>query len=384
MNTNETVILNSLQLLFQRIKESSPISKQELRDDTGLSWAVVSSSVNKLVDTGYVVPYGKQQTQGAGRKADEYDVNSQKNYFIGIDLNDMGILCVVTDMKGRVVKQCEKEFATREKEYVLEQLYDVIDRFFEEFQNNQILGIGVAVQGVVDLIDGKSVYISKIKGWNDVPLKKLFEERYGVETSILHDPDCLMKTESVFGCLRGSDVADAIMVFISHRTGVGMSIMINGQIYHGVHGKSGELGYMIVTDSREGAGRLLEEHVTKSGILRDYKSANSGEEITYHDFVARLKSGDELCKSVYTQLGEYLGFAISSAGNILNPELIVVHASSCDCPELLYETICDFVTRNTYDKTVELRLSGLGRSAIAIGSALTAIEKAIHMLPQNI
>ena len=99
MSNNEAVVLNSQQLLFQRIKESSPVSKQQLRTDTGLSWAVVSDSVNKLVDTGYVVPYGKQQSQGAGRKADEYDINSQKNYFIGIDLNDMGVLCVVTDMK---------------------------------------------------------------------------------------------------------------------------------------------------------------------------------------------------------------------------------------------------------------------------------------------
>ena len=379
MSNNEAIVLNSQQLLFQRIKESSPVSKQQLRTDTGLSWAVVSDSVNKLVDTGYVVPYGKQQSQGAGRKADEYDINSQKNYFIGIDLNDMGVLCVVTDMKGRIVKQCEKEFATREKEHVLTLLYGIVDKFFEEFQSNQILGIGIAVQGVVDLIEGSSIYISKIQNWNHVPLKKLFEERYGIMTSVLHDPDCLMKTETVFGCLKGSDVSQAIMVSISHRTGIGMSIMINGQIYHGVHGKAGEIGYMIVNDRQDGSLGLLEEYVTKSGILREYSQTNpDGGEISYREFVERLQNGDEICNKIYKQLGKYIGFAVSSSANFLNPELIVIHASYCDCPELLYETISDFVTHNTYDKTVELRFSGLGRSAIAIGSALTAIEKAIQ------
>lgn len=381
MNGNEAVVLNSQQLLFQKIKESSPVSKQQLRTDTGLSWAVVSDSVNKLVDTGYIVPYGKQQSQGAGRKADEYDINSQKNYFIGIDLNDMGVLCVVTDMKGRIVKQYEKEFALRERDHVLEQLYGVIDKFFEEFQSNQILGIGIAAQGVVDLIEGKSICIHKIKNWDNVPLKELFEERYGVMTNVLHDPDCLMKTETVFGCLKSSDVSNTIMVFISHRTGIGMSIMINDQIYHGCHGKSGEIGYTIVRDEENNSVGLLEEYVTKAGILREYsRIKQEDEEINYREFVERLQNGDEICSKVYKQLGEYIGFAVSSAANFLNPELIVIHASHCDYPEILYETISDFVTKNTYDKTVELRLSGLGRSAIAIGSALTAIEKAIQKI----
>lgn len=378
MSSSENTVLNSPQILLNRIKERGPISKQELKRTTGLSWAAVSTSVNELVDAGYVVPISKKESQGPGRKADEYDINPDNNYFIGIDFNDKGMLCVVTDLKGRVIRQKEREFSIKEKNHILEQLYENVDTFFEEFPDKRIWGIGIGAQGVVDVFEGVSVYIAKIKNWNNVPLKQLFEERYQVEVRVLHDPDCLMKSELSLGSLQEKNVTDVIMVKIDFRTGIGMAIMFNGQLCHGFHGKAGEIGFIMVK-GKNGEMERLEEQIMRTAILDTYsKVVPEAADITFAEFEKLLMDGDTVGRNIYKQLGENVGYAISSACNFLNPESVILHISSSICPEYFYKIVKDYVLSRTYDGMVEMQLSKLGSNAVAVGSALAVVENAIQ------
>lgn len=378
MQGNVLTQMNNQQLLLWKIKEKSPITKRELQNVTGFSWGLISREVNALVDTGYIVSDCRESI-GAGRKAEEYDINNDKNYFIGIDFNYKGLLVVVTDMKGRIVEQSEREYAVAERDCVLQLMFEMLDTFFEKFHDRRIMGIGIAAQGVVNRAEGISIFTTRIKDWNNVPLKKLLEERYNVNVSMEHDPDCIMKTESAFGHLNRSDVTEALVVSVNYSVGVGMSIMINGDIYHGFHGKAGEIGYTIVKDQKDGSGKYLEDHVTKLHIVQDYRELTKGSDgITYREIVERAENGDLVCKNLFKKLGEYIGLAICSASNFLNPEMIVIHAPSCEFQEMLFNTVRNFVVENTYDKAVKIKLSRLGKEARAIGGALLAIEKAIY------
>ncbi len=380
MQGNVLIQMSNQQLLLQKIKEKSPITKRELQNITGFSWGLISREVNALVDTGYIVSDCRKSI-GAGRKAEEYDINNDQNYFIGIDFNYKGILVVVTDMKGRIVEQSEKEFAVVERECVLQTMFEMLDAFFEKFHDRMIMGIGIATQGVVNRVKGVSVFTTKIKDWNNVPLKQILEARYHVSVSVEHDPDCIMKTESAFGHLNRSDVTEAIVVSVDYSVGVGMSIMINGEVYHGFHGKAAEIGYTIVNNQIEGPGKYLEDHMTKVHIVQDYRElTKSTEEITYREIVERAENGDLVCINLFEKLGEYIGRAICSASNFLNPEMIVIHAPTCDFQEMLFNTASDFVAKNTYDKSVKIKFSKLGKEARAIGGALIAIEKAIYAM----
>lgn len=377
MNESMLVQLSNAQLLLWKIKEYSPVTKRELQDITGLSWGLISREVNALVEAGLIVSCSRDSV-GAGRKAEEYDINPERNYFIGIDFSYKGLLVAITDMKARIVESVEYEFADVDCDGVLKNIYAIVDDFFAKYSENNIIGIGIAAQGMVDRSAGVSVFATRIKGWNNVPLKNLLEERYKVAVCVEHDPDCVMETEIVLGHLCRTDITDALVITINHSIGIGMSMMLNGQIYHGMHGKAGEIGYTMVGDEKDETGKFLEDHITKFHIVQDYKKlSKTNEDISYREIVERAKTGDPVCLEVFKQVGRYIAFAVCSANNFFNPQMIIFHASSCEFQDLYFEITKEFIRKNTYDKTVELKLSKLGKEVSALGGALIAIENVV-------
>lgn len=369
--------MSKQQQVLRQIMTNSPISKKELQEASGISWGMISNITNQLVEERYIEPYIRE-TQGVGRKAEEYDVNRSDNYCIGIDFNYNGIIAVITDMKGRIVEQYERIFDVREREYALQQVFEVTDLFFAHFKEKRILGIGFAVQGIVDIYEGISVLISAIKNWEDVPLKKIMEERYGVKVFLEHDPNCIMRCERVSGCLKGRNVTEAILVNHDPRIGAGMSVMTRGQICHGFHGKAGEIGTAPVNITEEGKFEYMEGHMTREGIVRDYKKL-TGEDITYHEFVQLLLVNDSESITIHRQMGQYIGLALGTAANFLNPQVAIIHLTE-EKKELLYKTISEVLERVFYDKTIEVHFSKLGQEAKAVGAALIASENAVNQL----
>lgn len=337
---------SGVQTILQTIKEQGPISKRELQEVTGLSWGHVSQVTKRFLEEGYIVV--EEQEMTAGRTRDLVDINRNDNYFIGVDLNSQRIRVVLTDMKGRVIYEVRETWDESEHEIVLGTIVKVIDRIMEQYSNKKISGIGFAVQGIVDVSEGVSVSISSIKNWNNVPLKNLMEERYGVDVVIAHDPDCLMKCECGCGVLKNSDVKDALAVNYNYGLGIGMSIMINGQIYLGAQGRAGELDHTILNVRDDGWHDMLGQHISKRDTDIDMQ-----------------------------ELSDYIGRSIAMVNSLLNPEIIVMHITEPDYQEMIFEAVQKYLKYYSYNKNVSLKLSSLDRNAKAIGAALILIDRQI-------
>lgn len=367
-------------VLLEQIRENAPISKRELQDVTGFSWGLISRLTNELANEGYIVSKGKVST-GVGRKPDEFDINPERNYFIGVDFSTNGMLTVLTDLKGRIIEQSQEKWKKREKMAVLEQIYTVLDDIVERYAEHNIMGIGFAAQGVVNVAKGIYVYVSGIEGWNDVPLKTLVEERYGVDVVIAHDPDCLMRCECAFGVLKGSAETEVVMIHFTPGGGIGMSIMINGQIYLGHHGKAGEIGHIIVGQLEEGKYDFLDNHILGKDLEKEYqKLTGNKENVAYDVIVERARKGDIICNDVIRRCYRYISQSIAIVNSLLNPEVIVVHAVSCEDDEVFMDIVDEHLRNVSYDKSVKLRLSNLKNEAKAVGASLVVIEKVMNDL----
>lgn len=375
MEMDATQPLKSYALvLLEKIRENAPISKRELQNITGFSWGLISRLTNELVDASYIVSKGKVDT-GVGRKPDEFDVNSEKNYFIGVDFSHRGTIIAVTDMKGCIIESCELTWLERKKDIVLTQFFETLDCLMEKYADKNIMGIGFAVQGVVNVEKGISVYIGGIEGWNDIPFKTLVEDRYDVDAVVAHDPDCLMQCEQAFGVLKDGSATDVVLLHFVQGVSIGMSVMLNGKIYLGHHAKAGEVGHMILGKMTDGRYDFMDNHVNKVCIERDYQRlAPSAKCLTYQEIVAQAKEGDDLCKQVFQQICDYIAQSVAVVNSLLNPEVIVVNTVGCDYQELLMNTVEEHLRTVSYDKTVKLQLSKLGGEAKAVGAALIAID----------
>ena len=372
-NKNSANQLSNEQIYLFTVKKNGPITKREIQRKSGFSWGLTSKTVNELVQKGYVSCFNK-----GGRNAEEFDINHSDFYFVGISFNQKELIAVVTDMKGRVVEQYDAELENLEYGYVIEQFYGILDSFFEKYKDQHISGIGFALQGVVNSYEGVSNYIAAITGWKDVPLKKMMEERYHVEVSVEHSPDCFMKVEYEKGCISGTQAQNVLFVRISHDVGIGMSIMLNGEIYRGTNSKAGEIGVIPVARKEDGSPKFLEHCVIKKDIVKQYqRMTKQPEPISYEALVQLIHNGDKKGKKIIKQLGSYIGTAISTANIFFNPEIIIINAAGSEFQSLLFDTICSVVEENTYDKALKIRLSEQGMEAAAVGAALIAVDKAI-------
>ena len=369
--------MSKQQQVLRCIMDNSPISKREIQEMLGISWGMVSNITNSLEEEKYIVPCMKESC-GAGRKADKYDISHTNHYCIGIDFSDSGLVAVVIDMKGRIIEQTERIFEIHERDYALQQIFEVTDLFLEHYRNKKIQGIGFSMQGITDVYKGVSELISAIKDWVNVPLKDIMEERYGVRTFLEHDANCIMGCERFCGCMKGRDVTEAVLVTHDARIGAGMSILTRGQICRGNHGMAGEIGCMPIETTEDGKFQYMEGHLVAAGILQDYYDL-TGKKVTYSEFERLLQSGDKDTIQVIRQMGRWIGWGVGAACNFLNPQICILHMVGSD-GTLLYSVISEILQAVNYDKSIEIRRSDIGQEGKAIGAGLIASEHAIRKL----
>lgn len=337
---------NGVQLILQTIKDYGPLSKREIQEKTELSWGHISQVTKRFLAEGYIVVNEKEMT--AGRSRELLDINGRNNYFIGIDFNHNRIRAVLTDMKGRVIEGVRYGWDVYERDVVLDTIYNVLDDLIQRYQDKTIKGMCFAVQGVVDVSNGVSRRIDKIKDWRDIPLKELMENRYGIETVVAHDPDCLMKYEYYFGTLKNRGVKEVVLIDYSYGLAIGMSIMINGQIYIGHQGIAGEIGYMLLNEQKDGKERLLEQYAGKKD--------------------------DEIDMN---QLIQYLGRSIASVNSLFNPEVLVMHMQESDYQQEIVDMVKEYLEKYSYNKDVELHISRMNKNAKALGAAVILFDREI-------
>ncbi len=369
--------MSKLQEIMREIIINGPISKKELQANTGISWGMVSGLTKQLVDDKFVVSRVRE-SEDVGRKAEEFDVNPKDHFCIGIDLSHSGLLGVVTDLQGRVVRQLECTFAVAERDAVLEDIYKMVEALLAGSKRKKIWGIGFSAQGVVEIYKGTSVLISGIRGWRDICLKSILEERYGLPVYTEHDPNCVLLAEKAVGCLKNRNVREVTLLSYDPRIGAGISIMTRGQLCHGIRGRAGEIGCNPVDITQAGTWHHFEDYLYEEALLREYEKL-SGEALSYQQFQERLDQGDPHCLQLYRQLGRNFGFAMSVANNYLNPEVMVLDIMGKQ-QKLLCEEITRLVKSVSFDPDVEIIMSEGRREMKAIGAALILREKAVETL----
>lgn len=174
------------------IQKNEMISRKEITDKTGLSWGGMTKIVNKLLENGYIVEQKQKSTAQSGRKPSLISVNTKTNFVIGLDINKTGLKALVMNLSGEILKEYKAPAFGGGKEKMLGAITTFVDAIFRDFRREDIITIGVAMQGSVNAVDGVSVKFPAATDWERVPLGDILRERFGVHVFVEHDPDCML------------------------------------------------------------------------------------------------------------------------------------------------------------------------------------------------
>ena len=375
MKGNTKLRQDNIKRIFCEIRDRGPISKRELQELTEFSWGSISTKTTGLEESGYIMSAGKQ-TGAVGRRPEEYDINITDNFIIGIDLSSVGFFVAVTDLRGRVVREYRQNFSLETTDTAISKLFDTLDGVLKELDGFKVWGFAVAVQGAVR-DERISVAVNGISGWKNVPLADILEEKFGINTILIHDPDCIIRTEKYFGKLKNPDIKNAFLLRVDH--GIGMSIMTDRNPYIGCDGKSGEIGYNVVPRTGGTGFVRLDSLMTEGSLIKNYctKTGFDGD-ITCTQIAERARGGEDAARELFEEIGTALGLALTNAVNLLYPETVVIYGTFSAFADLYIKTAQRVLNENVYDTSVGITVSDLSYDAAAVGAALCAGERLIE------
>lgn len=207
------------------IRQHGELSRKEISDITSLSWGGMTKIVNKLFENEYIVEDKSEKQSGQGRIPNVIRINRNRNFVIGLDINRMGFNAYVMNLAGEILREYLEEGAFDNKHNLLEAILSFLRRIIEEYQSYHILAIGVAMQGILDVENGVSVWFPDCKDWENIPIRDILEDSFKIPVFVEHDPDCILHSVMQEGR------ENTLLMRID--SSIGMAVSVGGRILKG-------------------------------------------------------------------------------------------------------------------------------------------------------
>ncbi len=372
----------SVRSVIEAVLHRGPISRAELARITGLSKQTTSEVVRALEESGFVRVQG--QTQGAvGRSALTYEMQRDVAFVAGVDLGGTKIHVAVANIVGDVVTEIVEPTDRRGGVHVVGQIAAMIDRLMQEIgvPRSALRCVALGSPGVFDARSGSISIAPNIPGLDAFNVAEALEKALRCKAIIENDVNLAAKGEHWRGCGAGRQS----FAFVALGTGIGMGLVVNGQIVSGAHGAAGEIAYLPIGgdpfDSRGNRFGVLETAIGSAAILDRYVGLGGAGATNVRDLFDRLKDNDAAAATTLDETARILCVALMAIRAIVDPELVVLGGSIGARVELV-ERVQALATRHM-PAPLRIERSALGsRAAIvgAIGIALPALHDSLFGL----
>jgi len=376
---NQASVLRALYL-------DGPFSRQGLSLLTGLSAATVSNVVGALVSHGIVMEAGHLDSEG-GRRQVLLRVNPGYGYAIGVDVGETRTRVELFDLTMAKVAAVEYPLppGRGSVELVVRHIVEGISEVLAAsgVPRDCVLGAGIGVPGIVAGGSQPRVYAQTL-GWDGVPLTALVRAGTSLKLFADNGAKTMGRAELWFGAARGA--RHAVVVLIG--SGVGASLIANGETYRGASSSAGEWGHTTIVvggrSCRCGLHGCLEAYVGAEAIIERFREAcpgvlsdGTGQEAALAA-ILDPRTATPKGRRVLDLTVEYLGAGFANLVNLLNPERIIIGGwaglllGQRLLPQLRAATARHALVQPCAQVSIEL--GALGDDAVALGAATLVIE----------
>jgi glucokinase len=302
------------------------------------------------------------------------------HYVIGIDVGGTNIKLGLVDKRG--VIRARARLSTRDFIRNKHELIDAIVLGCRDFLNDygikksEVSGIGLGVPGLVDTTKGLVYSLTNIKGWKNVPLKKIIEKKIKIPVFVDNDVNVVTLGEWKYGAGQGM----SNMVCITIGTGLGGGLIIDNHLYRGEGFAAGELGHIPLNEKGQkcncGGWGCLETYAGNLYLnIRARKIFHR--KITLEEITYKANCGNRQAIAFWKEVGEHIGNGLTGVVNLLNPSGIVIGGGIAKGHQQMFSTIQQIIKKRAMliqGKMVRIYKSSLGSDAGIIGARVLVKE----------
>jgi predicted NBD/HSP70 family sugar kinase len=376
------------------VRRFGPISRVGIYELTKIRRTTISLITRELLDEGRLIVVGRSNNP-LGRKQVLLQLNPEFGFIVGIEFDDKQVVAGILNLQPKVKYSISEPTNLGEgKDGLVGQLQSIVTRVIAEAGANpaQLLGIGIADPGLVDSRRGVAVTATTIDFWNDVPLQKIFEERFDVPVVV----ESKTRAKTVAEQMLGAGEMQDNLVYFDYGAGIGAGMVVDGKLLYGQNCGVGEIGHTRVSENgpacKCGSIGCLEATAGTSavearmrraiaeGALTQALQLAGGDpaKVTAWMVLQAAAAGDKMSGNIVSELARDIGVGIANVVNLFNPAVVVFDKRLEPGGSLLLDQIARVVrnqTLATFSADLALRFGKIGEEAGLLGIGLCVLEK---------
>ena len=382
----------NLSIVLDLIREKGPISRADIAKLTKLTPPTISNLTKELLIRELIMEKSLGESSG-GRKPTLLTLNSERHYLIGVDIGSHEMNMILTNLMGESKHCLVQTIPTPVTKDLLLSLLIKGIRDLTDFapEPDKLVGIGVAMHGIVDVSKGESIFAPNLN-LHHIPIKDILEEEFGHMVVVENDVRAIAHGHQWFKPEIASDIA-----YINVGRGIGAGLIIGGELYLGHDFISGEIGHMAIDlhgpKCSCGNHGCLQTFATGPAIadrmrmklsqgersmLSDKLAGGIDGTITGEHVFEAAEAGDLLAQETLREAGRYLGIGLTNLIHIINPERIVLSGGVIQAKKYLLDSVQTTIQERALTekaKRTEIVISSFGNQATVMGAVSLILRK---------
>ena len=327
------------QIALTLISSHEPLSRADLARQMKLRRGAVGLLIQELLRAGQIVEGTTGQTR-RGRKPTLLYVNTRGRSSVGVDIRASRTYLMLADAIGRPRSDVVAMPTAREPRRLVTALARRIRELLAAHPGGGTCeGIGVVVPGMVDHGTSRVLHAPTL-GWRNVDIRDALASATGLPVHVENSGRACALAQ-VWEA-HGGATPLRNLVFVSVSDGVGVGIVVNGELLRGRHNIAGEFAHMpLRLDGPRcacGAAGCWEAHISNPATLTTY-GASTPAALTIDDLIALARGGDARALAALQATARYLGIGLGAVVNILNPDSIFISGEITGAWDLIEDQV---------------------------------------------
>jgi len=374
--------------IIKQLYFSKLLSCSDLSEKIEKSLPLTTKLLNELVDKGVVIETGFAASTG-GRRPVMYSLKADMMYVVAVAMDQFITRITILDMHNRYIIPVERlELPLAGNPDALRLVADFIETFIGNsgIDRKNIAGIGIGMPGFVDAAKGTNYTFLE----NNKSIDAYIADKVKLPVFIDNDSSLIALAELKFGAAREKKNA----MVINAGWGVGLGLILNGQLFRGQNGFAGEFSHIPLFTNNKlcscGKSGCLETEASltavvekaldglKQGKLSVLENLPSDHyEQASEAIVAAAGRGDKFSVELLSEAGYHIGRGVAILIHLLNPEVIILSGRGSSAGRIWQAPIQQALNEHCIPKlaaNTSIAVSGLGYNAELIGAAALVME----------
>ncbi|UFH54447.1 ROK family transcriptional regulator [Spirosoma sp. KNUC1025] len=350
----------------------------------------VTSLVDELIQTKWVTAIGTAIGNN-GRRPVLFGLSTKHHFVAVIDVSTHDTKILFMDTQRNVVFRVNYDLRLNDNASFLTTLVSYFTKALADSRlaPEELIAVGISMPGLIDARRGINLTYKKLNQTEDA-LTKWFSEQVDKPVYLINDTKATVLGESRFGGAQGKKQVLAINI----DWGVGLGIIVNGEVFQGASGFAGELGHIQVDPEGElcycGKIGCLNTITSASALVRRVQRdilagqvsklasfRDQVEQIDIDELINAAHQGDSYAIDILHDAGFQLGKGLAVAINLFNPEMIIIDGVLTSAADFILNTIEQAISKyclSDFRNDITIELTQLNGKAKWLGTHAYVME----------